>query len=61
MLVPGVGPEGAGFVAVLDASSWQELGRAEAPFGTPNRFHGIWLEAGGGGGSTEGGGGGGAA
>jgi hypothetical protein len=41
--VPGTGPDGKTFVAVLDAQSWTELGRAEMPFSTPYRFHGIFL------------------
>jgi carotenoid cleavage dioxygenase-like enzyme len=43
VLVPGVGAGGGTFVAVLDAQSWAELGRAEMPFSTPYRFHGIFL------------------
>lgn len=44
VLCPGVSPDGSGMVVVLDAKSWTELGRAELPFGTPYRFHGIWLD-----------------
>lgn len=44
VLVPGAAPDGGAFVAVLDAASMRELGRAELPFATPYRFHGIWLE-----------------
>jgi len=44
VLAPGVAPDGGGFVVVLDAKDWRELGRARLPFSTPYRFHGIWLE-----------------
>lgn len=44
VLAPGASADGKAFVVVLDAKSWTELGRAEMPFSTPSRFHGIWLE-----------------
>lgn len=44
VVCPGAGPEGNAFVAVLDAKDLKELGRAEMPFATPHRFHGIWLD-----------------
>jgi carotenoid cleavage dioxygenase-like enzyme len=44
ILAPGAAPDGAAFVAVLDAATMAELGRAEMPFSTPYRFHGIWLD-----------------
>jgi carlactone synthase/all-trans-10'-apo-beta-carotenal 13,14-cleaving dioxygenase len=44
VLTPGVDAEGRTFVVALDGASFKELGRATFPFGTPYRFHGIWLE-----------------
>lgn len=38
-----VDSEGKAFVVFMDGSSWQELARAELPYGTPYRFHGVWL------------------
>lgn len=40
---PCVGPDGKAFVLFMDATSWQELARAELPYSTPYRFHGVWL------------------
>lgn len=35
--------DGRAFVLVLDAASWKEVARAELPYSTPYRFHGVWL------------------
>jgi carlactone synthase/all-trans-10'-apo-beta-carotenal 13,14-cleaving dioxygenase len=43
VLSPCVGPDGKAFVLLMDASSWEELARAELPYSTPYRFHGVWL------------------
>jgi carlactone synthase/all-trans-10'-apo-beta-carotenal 13,14-cleaving dioxygenase len=43
VLSPCVGPDGRAFVLFMDAASWQELSRAELPYSTPYRFHGVWL------------------
>lgn len=38
-----VAADGKAFVLFMDAASWKELGRAELPYSTPYRFHGVWL------------------
>lgn len=38
-----VAADGKAFVLFMDAASWKELGRAELPYNTPYRFHGVWL------------------
>ncbi|KAJ9519481.1 hypothetical protein QJQ45_000569 [Haematococcus lacustris] len=38
-----MGPEGRSFLVVLDATSWQEVARAQLPFAVPYRFHGTFL------------------
>jgi carotenoid cleavage dioxygenase-like enzyme len=35
--------EGRAFLLVLDAATWEELGRAVLPYATPYRFHGVWV------------------
>lgn len=37
------GADGASFLLVLDAGSFQELARAHLGFGVPYQFHGNWL------------------
>lgn len=43
MVSPCVGADGKAFVLFMDAASWQELARAQLPYSTPYRFHGVWL------------------
>ena len=43
VIAPCAGPGPNGFMVVLDARTWQELGRAELPMAAPYRFHGAWL------------------
>ena len=45
VLSPCVGADGKAFVLFLDAASWEELARAELPYSTPYRFHGVWLDS----------------
>ena len=42
-MAPGVDEAGKAFLVLLDAGSWQELARAQLPYSTPYRFHGVWL------------------
>lgn len=44
MLSSCVGADGRAAVVFLEAAGWTELARAELPFGTPYRFHGVWLD-----------------
>lgn len=44
VLAPGVDAAGCTFLLVMDATNWTELARVQFPFGTPYRFHGIWLQ-----------------
>eukprot|EP00878_Enallax_costatus_P022854 GHUV01024284.1.p1 GENE.GHUV01024284.1~~GHUV01024284.1.p1 ORF type:complete len:110 (+),score=20.07 GHUV01024284.1:530-859(+) len=43
VVVPAVGADGNSFMAVLDAHSWKEIARVKLPYGTPHRFHGMWV------------------
>lgn len=44
VLVPGLGPDGKSFMAVLDAAKWKQVAKVCLPYGTPHRFHGLWLD-----------------
>jgi carlactone synthase/all-trans-10'-apo-beta-carotenal 13,14-cleaving dioxygenase len=38
-----VDDRGMAFLLMLDARSWEEVARAQLPYPTPYRFHGVWL------------------
>eukprot|EP00200_Dunaliella_tertiolecta_P003587 CAMPEP_0202347800 /NCGR_PEP_ID=MMETSP1126-20121109/6007_1 /ASSEMBLY_ACC=CAM_ASM_000457 /TAXON_ID=3047 /ORGANISM="Dunaliella tertiolecta, Strain CCMP1320" /LENGTH=543 /DNA_ID=CAMNT_0048939403 /DNA_START=81 /DNA_END=1712 /DNA_ORIENTATION=+ len=43
VLVQHMGADGRSSLVVIDAQSWQELGRARLPYGLPYRFHGAFM------------------
>lgn len=43
VLTTCMGADGRSYLVVLDGRDLKELARAVLPFGTPYRFHGVWL------------------
>jgi carotenoid cleavage dioxygenase-like enzyme len=43
VMASGVDEFGKAVLVMLDAAKWDEIARAELPYSTPYRFHGVWL------------------